>query len=48
VAAVVRAKSRSLVNDRITEQQAKVFAEVKDIPQTDLDELPVLEVAASD
>lgn len=45
--AIAFALSR-LVNDRITEQQAKVFAEVKDIPSAELNEFPLLEVAASD
>jgi hypothetical protein len=37
-----------LVNDRITAQQEKVFAEVKHTPKADLDKLARLDVAQSD
>lgn len=38
----------SLVNDRITAQQEKVFGEVKDTPKADLEKLTRLEVADPD
>jgi hypothetical protein len=38
----------ALVDERIREQQEKVFAEVKDTPQPILDKLPQIEVIAAD
>jgi hypothetical protein len=37
-----------MVNDRIAEQQAKVFDEVKDLGKAELDRLAPLEVASAD
>ena len=45
--AIAFALSR-LVNDRITEQQEKVFGGVRNTPQAGLDRLDLLDVAASD